>query len=63
MDLHYSIKDLNEIELRVNRSLKILSDNGTIIGEEHSLSVIKKLIEENRVLREELIKRHGGITE
>lgn len=58
MDLHYSISDLKFIEDRVNRSIKCLEDNGTIIGTEHSLSVIKKLVEENRSLREEVLKKN-----
>jgi len=60
MDLHYSIKDLEDIEIRVLRSIGALQTNGTILGEEHSLTVIKKLIEENRALRDELILRYGG---
>jgi hypothetical protein len=59
MDLHYSIRDLDVLEERVNRSIKSLRDLGTLIGEEHNLTVIKKLLEENRTLRDELIKRYG----
>lgn len=56
MELHYSIKDLEQMEIQVTRSLKILEENGTVISGEHYLSVIKKLIEENRSLRDEIIE-------
>jgi hypothetical protein len=59
MDLHYSNKDLDQLSLQVERSINALEKTGTIIGEEHSLSVIKKLIEENKALRAELILRYG----
>ena len=58
MDLHYSNKELDQIEIQINRSIKVLEDNGTIIGEMHNLSVIRKLIEENRILRAELIRKY-----
>ena len=56
MNLYYSIKDLDLILKRVESSVKALEDNGTLLGEEHSLNVIKKLIEENKALREELLE-------
>lgn len=56
MDLHYSNKELDLILERVNRSIKALEDNGTLIGEEHNLVIIKKLIEENQALKEELLE-------
>jgi len=56
MELHYSNQELNLIEARVLRSIRMLEENGTIIGEEHSLSIIKKLIEENRMLKDELLE-------
>lgn len=59
MELHYSIRDLNEIETRVVRSIKALEDNGTLLGEEHNLNVIKKLVEENKQLREELLRKYS----
>jgi hypothetical protein len=60
MDLKYSNKELNEIETQVLRSIKYLESNGTIISNQHSLSIIKNLIEENRQLRDELIKRYSN---
>jgi hypothetical protein len=58
MDLHYSIKDLDIIEAQVNRSIKVLEELGTIISGQHQLSIIKNLIDENRQLRDELVKRN-----
>lgn len=60
MNLKYSIKDLKDIETQVLRSIKYLESNGTIIGEQHSLSIIKNLIDENRQLRDELIGKHSN---
>jgi len=60
MDLHYSIRELNDIEARVSRSIGALEANGTLIGTEHSLIVIKNLIEENKQLRDELVKRNSN---
>ncbi len=57
MELYYSGRDLDIIKVKVEHSIKALTDNGTIIGEEHNLIVIKKLIEENKQLRDELVKR------
>jgi hypothetical protein len=57
MDLHYSNKDLDSIEIQVLRSIKVLEENGTIISGQHQLSIIKNLIEENRTLRNELAER------
>lgn len=58
MELQYSNKDLDILEAQVNRSIKMLEDNGTIISGQHQLSIIKTLIEENRQLRDELISRY-----
>jgi hypothetical protein len=58
MELYFSIQELRDIELRVDRSIKTLSDFGTIIGEQHNLIVIKKLVEENKFLREELLRKN-----
>ena len=60
MCVWFSIKELNDIELRVERSIKALQDNGTLLGEEHNLQIIKKLIEETRWLREELLRHTTG---
>ena len=58
MELYYSIKDLDDIYVRVLRSIGALEANGTFISGEHSLSIIKKLIEENQQLRDELIRKN-----
>jgi hypothetical protein len=58
MDLTYSIQDLNQLQLQVLRSIKYLESNGTIIGEQHSLSIIRNLIEENKQLRDELVRKY-----
>jgi len=58
MHLHYSIKELRQIEERVQRSIEALETNGTLISGEHSLSIIKKLIEESKQLRDELIRKN-----
>lgn len=60
MNLKYSIRDLQDIETQVLRSIKYLESNGTIIGDQHSLSIIKNLIEENRQLREELVRKYSS---
>lgn len=57
MNLHYSNKDLDVIEAQIDRSIKVLEDLGTIISGQHQLSIIKNLIDENRQLKDELIKR------
>lgn len=56
MNIQYSNQELNQIETQVLRSIKVLEENGTIISGEHNLSIIKKLIEENRALKEELLE-------
>jgi hypothetical protein len=58
MDLHYSNQELNQIEAQILRSIKVLEEAGTIISGQHQLSILKNLIEENRSLKEEILK--GG---
>jgi hypothetical protein len=58
MDLHYSNKELDEIEAQVLRSIKVLEEAGTIISGQHQLSIIKNLIEENRILRDEVVRKN-----
>lgn len=59
MDLHYSMKDLDNLKAQAERSKKALEENGTILSGEHQLLIILKLIEESRQLREELVSRYS----
>jgi hypothetical protein len=58
MELKYSIKELHDLEVQVLRSIGGLQAVGTLIGEQHHLSILKNLIEENRQLREELLRKN-----
>lgn len=59
MDLHYSIKDLNQFQIQVKRSIEFLKTNGTFISDQHYLIIIQKLIEENKNLREEVLRKYS----
>lgn len=57
MKLYFSIKELDDMDKQVTLSMRALVECGCIIQDQHYLTILRKLIEENKSLREELIKK------